>query len=344
MNISPGKLWGLRRLADAAGHWKMVAIDQRTPLFEPIAAKRGTKEPPVEDVVAVKRLLARHLAPRASAILTDPIYGYLSAIDEIPANKGLVLSYEHSVTDNTPQGRKSTHIPNWSVAKTRRIGGDAVKVLVWYRPDAPREVCAHQEAFVQAAGEACREHDIVMLLEVLIYPLAGESAASLEPRRTQLVLDSIRPFCDPKFGVDIFKLEPPGPVHNVPDPHGKEAAALQANYDRMAAMLPRPWVMLSAGAEADDFERSLNYAYRAGAAGYLAGRAIWSQAFRHFPDYAAIERSLAADSVAVLDRLNDLTDRAGSAWHDHAGFAGKMPAPAGQQQLFPRDYPSAAVA
>jgi len=133
-------------------------------------------------------------------------------------------------------------------------------------------------------------------------------------------------------------------VHNVPDPHGKEAAALQANYDKMAAMLTRPWVMLSAGAEAYDFERSLNYAYRAGAAGYLAGRAIWSQAFRHFPDYGAIERSLASDSVAVLDQLNELTDRMGSAWYAHASFAGNMPVPAGQQQMFPKDYPSFAAA
>ena len=33
--LSPGKLWGMRRLADAAGRWKMVALDQRTPLFGP---------------------------------------------------------------------------------------------------------------------------------------------------------------------------------------------------------------------------------------------------------------------------------------------------------------------
>jgi tagatose 1,6-diphosphate aldolase len=339
MKISPGKLWGLRRLADGAGHWKMVAIDQRTPLFEPIAQKRGTKEPPFEDVTAVKRLLARHLAPKASAILTDPIYGYLPTVGEIPPNIGLALSYEHSVTENTPQGRKTIPIPDWSVAKSRRIGADAVKVLVWYRADAAPEIRAHQEAFVQAAGDACRRHDTVMLLEVLIYPLAGENAASLEPRREQLVLDSIRPFCDAKYGVDIFKLEPPGPVHQVPDPDGKQAAALQASYDKMAAMLPRPWVMLSAGAAAEDFERSLNYAYRAGAAGYLAGRAIWSQAFGHFPDFDAIERSLASDSVAVLDRLGALTDAKALPWHLHPAFAGTKPVPAPRQQVFPADYP-----
>jgi tagatose 1,6-diphosphate aldolase len=68
-------------------------------------------------------------------------------------------------------------IPDWSVAKTRRIGADAVKVLVRYRADAAPDVRAHQEAFVEAAGQACRQHDIVMLLEVLIYPLPGRRPA-----------------------------------------------------------------------------------------------------------------------------------------------------------------------
>ena len=341
MPISPGKLWGLRRLADTAGHWKMVAVDQRTPLFGPIAERRGVQEPPFEDVVEVKRLLAQHLAPKASAILMDPNFCYARSIGQIPADIGLMLSYEHSVTEVTPRGRKSVPIPGWSVGKTRRIGGDAVKVLVWYRPDASPEVRAHQEAFVLAAGEACRRHDVVMLLEVLVYPFPGEDAAALDSRREELVIESIRPFCDPKYGVDIFKVEPPGPIHRVPDPDGKDAAALQAGYDRMAAMLPKPWVMLSAGAGPEDFWRSLHYAYRAGAAGYLAGRAIWAQAFAHFPDYAAMERSLATESMAIFDRLNALTDAKGHAWHQHAAFGGRMPVPTLDEQVFPRDYAEA---
>jgi tagatose 1,6-diphosphate aldolase len=327
----------MRRLADPAGRWKMVAIDQRTPLFGPIAKRRGVAEPPFDDVARVKQLLARHLAPGASALLLDPIYAYARAIPEVPPHKGLVLSYEHSVTEDTPGGRKSSPIPHWSVGRIRRIGGDAVKVLVWYRPDASAEVRAHQEAFVRAAGEACRRDDITLLLEVLVYPLPGEDPASMEARRAELVLDSIRSFTDPSYAVDIFKLEPPGPIHRVPDPAGPDAAALQGAYDRMAAMLPRPWVMLSAGAGADDFARSLRYAYRAGAAGYLAGRAIWSQAFEHFPDFAAMEGALASSSRRVLDSLNALTDAEAAAWHAHPGFGGAVEA-AVTEGRFPEGY------
>jgi tagatose 1,6-diphosphate aldolase len=340
MKLSPGKLWGMRRLADAGGRWKMLAIDQRTPLFGPIAAARGLAEPPFEDVARVKQLLARHLAPRASAVLLDPIYAYASAIEEIPARTGLIISYEHSVTENTPHGRKSFPIPHWSAGHIRRIGGDAVKVLVWYRPDAPAAIRAHQEAFVRAAGEACRAHDITHLLEVLIYPLPGEDPAVMEARREQLVLDSIRPFTDPAYGVDIFKLEPPGPIGQVPDPDGPAAAALQRAYDQMAALLPRPWVMLSAGAGVEDFLRSMRYACRAGAAGYLAGRAIWAEAFASFPDYAAMERALADGGQRNLEALNRVAEAA-TPWHAHRAFAGGIGLDLGGG-AFPEGYPGPA--
>jgi tagatose 1,6-diphosphate aldolase len=160
-----------------------------------------------------------------------------------------------------------------------------------------------------------------MLLEVLIYPLPGEEAGTIEARREELVLESVRPFCDPRYAVDIFKLEPPGAIHNVPDPDGLDASALQAAYNRMAAMLPRPWVMLSAGAGPADFERSLHYAYRSGASGYLAGRAIWWEPFTHFPDLARMESALASESVLVLDGLDALTAARAAPWHEHRGAA-----------------------
>lgn len=337
-SVSPGKLWGMRRLADEKGLWKMVAIDQRTPMFGPIAAKRGTATAPTEDVVRVKQLLARHLTAQSSALLMDPHLAYADSIGELPAHRGLMLSHEHSETENTPGGRKSVPIPGWSVAKARRIGADAVKVLVWYRADAAPDVRAHQEAFVRAAAEECAKHDIVMLLEVLVYPLPGEDPASLTPRRTQLVLDSIRPFCDPALGIDIYKLEPPGPISGVPASDGKDASALQKAYDQMAAMVPGPWVMLSAGAGADDFEQSLHYAYRSGASGYLAGRAIWSEAFDAFPNYDKMETLLKTRSRDILDRLNALTDAKAARWHDHRSFGGQHPVPAVQLGEFPRNY------
>jgi tagatose 1,6-diphosphate aldolase len=337
MKISPGKLWGMRRLADERGLWKMLAIDQRTPLFAPIAQARGTQDASFDDVARVKQMLAKHLAPLSSAVLTDPFHGYSRPIAEVPPHKGLILSYEHHVTENTPGGRKSVPIPHWGAGAIRRIGGDAVKVLVWHRHDAAPEARAHQEAFVRAAGEACRAHDVTHLLEVLVYPLPGEDPGAFEARRTELVIEAIRPFTAPEYGVDIFKLEPPGAIKGVPDPDGKEAAAQQAAYDRMAAMLPRPWVMLSAGAGMTDFVRSMRYACRVGASGYLAGRAIWADAFTKFPDFDAMDHALASEARRNLETLSELTDRAATPWHAHPAFRDGVE-PDIEEGRFPQGY------
>jgi tagatose 1,6-diphosphate aldolase len=77
-------------------------------------------------------------------------------------------------------------------------------------------------------------------------------------------------------------------------------------------------VLLSGGAAPDKFERVLDYAYAAGAGGFLAGRTIWLDAVRsHFPDQKAVADSLRKDGVAVLESLSDLTTAKAKAWTAH---------------------------
>jgi tagatose 1,6-diphosphate aldolase len=105
----------------------------------------------------------------------------------------------------------------------------------------------------------------------------------------------------------------------------------------MAAMLPRPWVMLSAGAGMTDFVRSMRYACRAGASGYLAGRAIWADAFNAFPDFDAMDRALASQARRNLETLNELTDSAATPWHKHPAFGGSVE-PDIEEGRFPEGY------
>jgi tagatose 1,6-diphosphate aldolase len=72
--------------------------------------------------------------------------------------------------------------------------------------------------------------------------------------------------------------------------------------------------MLSAGAGMAEFRSVLAHAYRAGASGYLAGRAIWAEAFRAFPDWAAIEAGLRGPSLAYMQEINALTDAHAAPW------------------------------
>lgn len=322
MTLTPGKLWGLRRMADAAGRFKMTAVDQRPPIKTPIAKHHGAEEAPWAEVARFKTLLVETLQEASTAMLLDPHYAIPMGLDRLSPSKGLIVTLEDSVFQEVPGGRLSSQIDDWSVGKIKRMGGDAVKVLAWYRPDATPEVNAAQQAFTRAIGAACARYDIPFLFELLVYPLAGDADQTkdyveMRGKRSDDVLASVEEFAKPEYGVDVFKLESPV---NAADADG--SAAVQAVFDEMGRLAGRPWVMLSAGAGKPEFKGILEHAYRAGASGYLAGRAIWLEAFGSYPDWAAIEAGLRGGSVDYMDELNALTDAAAAPWFDHPVFGG----------------------
>jgi len=325
MTISAGKYWGMRRMADAAGRYKMTAVDQRPPIKNPIKAKRGTPEAPWEDVAAFKELLIRELQGESSAMLLDPHYAYPRGVTMLDARLGLILTLEDSVFRETPGGRLSSEIDDWSVEKIKRAGGDAVKVLTWYRPDGDPAVCAAQQEFTRRIGEVCKRYDIPFVFELLVYPLARDAEQTrdyveMKTKQAGLVIDSVRTFADPRYGVDLFKLESPVPAGDVPEPGGPGSEAVQALFHELDRAAGRPWVMLSAGAGMAEFKRVLHYAYSAGASGYLAGRAIWLAAFQRFPDWDGIRDELRGEAVPYMRELNSLTDASARPWHTHPCF------------------------
>jgi tagatose 1,6-diphosphate aldolase len=324
-----GKNRGLARLADADGHFRMVALDQRPPLFEAIAQAKGITRDQVEyaDVTAAKRLLVEALAPHCSSMLFDPNFAVPAAIDLLPARCGLIMTLEEHRVEETPGGRKSRAIANWSVEKIRAIGGDAVKVLAWYRPDADAAINEHQKRFVREIGEDCARHDIPYVLELLVYPFLGSANHTADyveapGKLPQLVIESVREFAKADYGVDLLKLESPLAANSLPPRDGGAAAqAAQREFEAIGEICKErriPWVLLSGGAAPEKFERVLDYAYAAGAGGFLAGRTIWLDAVRrHFPDRQAVGAALRKDGVAVLERLNELTKAKAHAWTAH---------------------------
>lgn len=322
MTVSAGKLWGLRRIADAGGRFKMTAVDQRPPIKNPIKEKRGTDEAPWADVADFKAMLIQELQADATAMLLDPHYAYPRGAALYSPAKGLILTLEDSVFEETPDGRLSSEIDDWSVEKIKRVGGDAVKVLAWHRPDAPRHINQAQEDFTARIGEACAKYDIPYVFELLVYPLAKDAEQTsdyveMKTKKPELVLESVRTFADPKFGVDVFKLESPLAADDVPGVGGENWEDAQKWFDALGEAAGRPWVMLSAGAGMDAFRRILTHAYKAKASGYLAGRAIWQKAFAHFPDWDAIRAALRSEAVPYMRDLNALTDADALPWTEH---------------------------
>jgi len=327
-----GKKWGMRRMATPEGHFTMVALDQRPPIANLISAKRGIPLADVNfaDMVAVKRTLVNTLGTHASAMLFDPNFAMPAALEKLPARTGLVITLEDHRFRDTPAGRLSHSIDNWSVEKIKRAGGDGVKVLAWYRPDAESEVLAHQQRYVEDIGKECSLWDIPLVLELLVYPFPKSERHTTDyiespEKMPELVIESVREFCKPKYGVDLFKLESPLPGATLPPLDGQAAQRVaQGWFDQVGALCKDagiPWVMLSAGVTSSQFLRVMEYAYAAGAHGFLAGRAVWWQALQHFPDLERCTAQLRIEGSATMAQLKALTLRDGHAWNaDYSAF------------------------
>jgi tagatose 1,6-diphosphate aldolase len=330
-----GKQWGLRRMASPDGHFKMMAVDQRHQIASLIANKLGIGADAVRfaDMVAAKRMLVQELGAHVSAVLLDPNYSFPGALEKTPAHAGLLVTLEDHRYDDSPEGRSSRSIPDWSVGKIKRCGADGVKLLTWYRSDAAPQVRAQQQCFVQTTGDECRRHDIALVLELLVYPFAtaagnGRDAPDAADSKAGLVLDSVREFIHPRYGVDLLKLESPLPGATLPARDGG-AAHMQAQrwFDELGAVCRGaglPWVMLSAGVTHQQFMRVMEYAYAAGANGFLAGRAIWWEALQQFPDLELVAAQLRRQGRAHLQELDALTRRAGTRWSPDYGALAAM--------------------
>lgn len=320
-----GKQWGLRRMATPDGYFTMVALDQRPPIANLVSARRGIAAADVtfKDMVDVKRVIVDAVGRHASAVLCDPNYAFPAALQRLPAHIGLVVTLEDHRFQDTPGGRRSHSIRDWDVGKIKRVGADGVKVLAWYRPDAEPEVLAHQKQYVEAIGTECRQYDIPYVLELLVYPFPASRAHTIDyvespEKMPELVIESVREFSHPRYGVDLFKLESPLPGSTLPARDGGVAQLnAQARFDEMGRICREagiPWVMLSAGVTPKQFVRVMEYAYAAGANGFLAGRAIWLEAMQHFPDLEKCAAQLREQGGAIIGELESLTRRAGHAW------------------------------
>lgn len=333
--LSAGKLWSLRRLSDPDGFFRMIAVDQR-PGVEKLVRERVAAHPGDPrlagtewDVIGrFKRLLVEELSRHASAMLLDPQYAYPAAVSALDPGRGLLVTLEQFASEDSPGGRKTLTYPGWTVEKIKRLGADGVKLMLWWRPDAAPDVLDHQRSLVEQVGQECRRHDIAFLLEPLVYPLGAEGAADSyheDPgKRPEMVVATVEEFRQERYGIDIFKLETPLAAATVPDPDGDaaEAEAAQEWFRRIDRLLDRPWVMLSAGAAAEPFRRILTFAFRAGASGYLAGRAIWWQAALETPEWDRFRARVRSEGVPYLDRVNGTLRDHGTPWHRRSAFQG----------------------
>jgi tagatose 1,6-diphosphate aldolase len=338
LGLTPGKLYGLQQISNPDGTLTMLAIDQNNSIVRMarkyLAAQGEDRDPTYEEVVEYKLELTREIAPAASAVLLDAVYGAWNAVASfaLPRTTGLLVRVEESGAARNPHGGYVGRVePGWGVEKIKQMGAHAVKLLVQYEPSEP-DSAEHQFALARDIYDACQWHDILFLLETTSFQFPGEdkTAKSYLDRKAQTVIESARHLS----GLcDIYKAEFPGTLGHESD------AQLRDNLKELNAACKRPWVLLSAGVDFDAYRKQVEMAVEAGASGVLGGRAFWKEYFEQPSPEAMTEfcRGEARSRVSAIDSLvrvratpwfvryglkaSDLTEfRAAEGWyHRYAG-------------------------
>ena len=313
MTITPGKLAGMKAVADGRGVIAAAAMDQRGSLQKALAKEKGGD---VNDAMMqeFKSLVTEVLTSRASAILLDPEWG-LPASKRRAKTAGLLLAYEKTGYDKTGPGRLPDLLDEWSVRRLKENGADCIKILLYYTPFDPKDVNDKKHAWVERIGDECRANDIPFFLEFVGYEEgADEKGLEFARKKPEIVTASMREFTKDRYGVDVMKVEVP---INMKFVEGAKAYAGQKAYTRdeakklfleSAKAATKPFIYLSAGVSNAEFTESLALAGESGVryAGVLCGRATWKDGIGVYAkDGAAAFRSwLESKGVENINNVN----------------------------------------
>jgi tagatose 1,6-diphosphate aldolase len=313
MNISIGKLRGLQQLADAKGIMTMCAIDHRGALKRALNEKNPAAVS-YQDIVDFKLDLCQAVAPFASAILLDPEYGAGQAVAAglLPGPKGLLVSMEKTGYTGDSRARITELLPGWSVKKAKRMGASAVKLLIYFRPDI-KDIASKQLDLVAGLADQCLKEDIAFLVEPVSYPIEkGETSlekfAEIKPG---LVIETARQIT--ALPIDVLKAEFPADIKFEQDEEKLLRLCRELNQSSRL-----PWVLLSAGVDFNSFQKQVEIACKAGASGFLAGRALWQEGaqIRSREERMNFFQNTAATR---LKKLAEIADSYGKPWYSRLG-------------------------
>lgn len=258
---------GLAGIATSQATFAIVAMDQRNTLKRMYHAV-GIPDPSDDELVQIKADTVQALRGSASGYLLDPTFG-TPALKLLPAEGpayGVLVAAEPSergTINGEPRGHRD---PALNAQWVKDQGGDALKFYVQLRADrkpGPDGVDTTAEVLqvVREVIADCREAGIPSVIENLIFPLAGEDAATPAQKADRIIeaavlLDELKP--------DLIKLEYPGDA---------------ASCRRLANSIKGPWAVLSAGVAFDEFAAALRVSCdEGGTSGFIAGRSIWKDA------------------------------------------------------------------
>ncbi len=219
-----------------------------------------------------------------------------------------------------------------SARKIKELGGDCVKVLLYYTPFEDAKINEKKCQIIERIGRECEEADIAFFLEFVGYDPKGgdEKGLAYAKLKPEIVIGSMEEFGKDKYKVDVLKVEIPVNVQFLKGSKafgGGEAAydgdQAKRIFQRQDRCTKKPFIYLSAGVSDDIFRESLELAISAGVnfAGVLCGRATWKDGV---PVYAkqgvnALEAWLSDRGVKNIKALNAVLDKGARPWFARYG-------------------------
>jgi sulfofructosephosphate aldolase len=287
----------LDAIARPGGGLAMIAMDQRESLrhmFDLAGAGR-----PADSVLEeFKRDVATGLADLASGFLVDRDFGGMGILRDglLPEGCGFILAAD-ALEQQAGGPVEETSLDEAALDDARADGVDAIKLLVIWRRDERRE---QRVELAQHFIAAARARGVLSVLEPVVRATPAEEAAGTwDPDAA--IREAARELSP--LGASLYKVQ-------VPLTGAGDAAAQRAASDELAADITGPWVVLSQGVALDRFAAAVEAACRAGASGFLAGRALWSDVVGA-PDVPA---ALRARSRPRLERLVEIVDAHARPW------------------------------
>ncbi|KAJ86942.1 tagatose-bisphosphate aldolase [Enterococcus faecalis] len=324
MTLTGQKRVYLEKLSDEKGIISALAFDQRGALKRLMAQYQET-EPTVEQMKELKVLVAEELTPFASSMLLDLEYG-IPATKHLYKEAGLLLAYEKTGYDTSNTHRLPDCLNLWSAKRIKEQGADAVKFLLYYDVDSAEELNLEKQIYIERIGSECVAEKILFFLEILAYDetisdASGIEYAKVKPRK---VIEAMKVFSDPRFNIDVLKVEVPVNMNFVEGfaegevVYNKEEAA--SYFLEQDAATNLPYIYLSAGVSAKLFQDTLVFAYESGAKfnGVLCGRATWSGSVKEYIEHGeeAARKWLQTTGRDNIESLNKVLQEVAFSWKE----------------------------
>ena len=313
MKVSKEKYANLKELVNKEGAIAALAIDQRGSM-EKMMENANPELNNVGGIGRFKELVSSELTPYASSILLDPIYG-MKGVDARDSNAGLIMSYEQTGYDEYEEGRLPRLIDFVSGLRIKELGANAVKVLLYYDIDEDEKINDIKKAWVERVGFECQALGLPYFLEIVNYDASIDDAKGVEysKLRPKKVIESMKVFDDPRYKVDVLKVEAPVNMNYVEGfadgemLHSRKEAL--GYFKEQSDATSIPFIFLSGGVSADLFKETLKFAKEAGSTfnGVLCGRATWRGSVEEFgkseKDASKWLQSEGKDNIVTLNEV-----------------------------------------